>query len=344
MIYRKPREGEWEAYERLALHPLQSKAWGDFRETTGVESFQLVGFESEKMVSQMQLTMHPIPHLKHYRVGYFPKGRWPDEVQLQALKELGQQQRTIFVKLEPNVSTPPQNEADIAGLQSFLEEHGCKQGRPLFTPHTFLIDLTKSEEQLLAAMKSKTRYNIGVAQRAGVKVVEDSTDTGFEDYMGLLTLTTKRQQFYAHGESYQRNMWKHMGGAGIAKILKAVYQDTVLAAWVLFVYKDTLYYPYGASSREHREVMASNLLMWEAMRYGKKIGMAGFDLWGALGSQVDQDDPWYGFHRFKEGYGGALATFVGSYDLVLDPQKYQIYRVADRWRWRMLRLRSRLPF
>lgn len=89
MIYRKPRLDEEEAYEKLVLHPLQSKAWGDFRESTGVLVERLIGFDENSMVSQMQVTFHPIPKLP-YMVGYYPKGRWPDEVQLGALTELGE--------------------------------------------------------------------------------------------------------------------------------------------------------------------------------------------------------------------------------------------------------------
>lgn len=343
MIYRPPRLDEYEAYEKLALHPLQSMAWGNFRETTGVKVDRLIGFEEDAMVAQMQVTFHPIPKVP-YTVGYYPKGRWPDEIALNALRELGKRNKAIMVKMEPDISMPPYKLADLEGLQAFLTEHGCEVGRALFTPYTFVIDLLKTEADLLASMKSKTRYNVRLAQKRGVQIVEDSTDKGFGEYLELLKLTTKRQQFYAHTEKYQQNMWKYMHGAGIARILKATYQGKTLVAWVLFHYRDRLFYPYGASSRENKDTMASNLLMWEAIRYGQQLGAKTFDLWGALGPSAVPKDPWYGFHTFKEGYGGVQAQFVGTFDLVIDPPKYQLYRMADRWRWRYLRLRSRLPF
>jgi lipid II:glycine glycyltransferase (peptidoglycan interpeptide bridge formation enzyme) len=193
-------------------------------------------------------------------------------------------------------------------------------------------------------MKSKTRYNVRLAEKRGVRVVEDSTDAGFAEYLTLLEKTTKRQQFYAHTRDYHANMWQTMRGAGIARLLKATYEGKTLVAWILFVYKDRLFYPYGASSRNHKELMASNLVMWEAMKLGKKLGCKTFDLWGALGPDPDPADPWYGFHTFKEGYGGALTRFVGTYDLVINLQLYRVYRLVDRWRWRYLRFRAKLPF
>ena len=83
--------------------------------------------------------------------------------------------------------------------------------------------------------------------------------------------------------------------------------------------------------------MASNLIMWEAMRWGKANGVKLFDLWGALGPNPDKNNPWYGFHKFKEGYGGELVELVGSYDLILKPLLYFVYNFANKVRWVFLR-------
>lgn len=122
--------------------------------------------------------------------------------------------------------------------------------------------------------------------------------------------------------------------------LNSQLSTQILVAWILFVFKDTLYYPYGASSREHREVMASNFMMWEAIRFGKKLGLTKFDMWGALGPNPDPKDPWFGFHRFKQGYGPEHIEFVGSYDLVTNPFVYPIYAIADKIRWFLLNLKK----
>jgi lipid II:glycine glycyltransferase (peptidoglycan interpeptide bridge formation enzyme) len=343
MIYRKPREDERETFDQLAQHPLQTWSWGNFRETTGVETVRLLGFDGAEAKRQMQLTFHPIPKLP-FTVGYYPKGLWPDETELLTLLELGRRKKALFIKLEPDVSTPPYSADDLEGLADILLKNGCQTGKALFTPYSFILDLTPSEEALAAGMKSKTRYNVRLAEKHGVTVVEDSSPEGFEEYLHLLQLTTRRQQFYAHTEKYHRNMWKHMSQTGTVRLLKAVYQGKTLAAWILFVHGKKLYYPYGASSREHKDVMASSLLMWEVIRFGKRIGCESLDMWGALGPDADPKDPWMGFHRFKEGYGGEMARFVGTFDLIIDPNLYKIYRLVDRWRWRFLRLKSKLPF
>ena len=125
-----------------------------------------------------------------------------------------------------------------------------------------------------------------------------------------------------------------------AHLFLAKYKEQTLAAWILFVYKDVLYYPYGASSSLRRETMASNLMMWEAIKFGKKLGLKKFDMWGALSNNPDKNDPWYGFHRFKQGYGPKHIEFAGSFDLVVNVLLYDIYKILDKIRWAILKLRK----
>ena len=109
---------------------------------------------------------------------------------------------------------------------------------------------------------------------------------------------------------------------------------------MLFKFGDTLYYPYGASTREHREVMANNLVMWEAIKLAKKWGLKYLDMWGALGTEPDTKDPWYGFHTFKSGYGARHVEYVGTWDYVERPVLYKIYRAIELLRWVVLRFIS----
>jgi len=75
-------------------------------------------------------------------------------------------------------------------------------------------------------------------------------------------------------------------------------KNTPLVSWIMFKWKDIIYYPYGASKDIHREVMASNLMMWEMLTWAKKQGAKIFDMWGSLGPEADRSHPWYGFHNF----------------------------------------------
>ena len=179
----------------------------------------------------------------------------PDKKMVDEVKMLAKENNCIFVQLEPNVINSKESELEIKNLGLIKSAH------PLFTKYTFILDLTKSEEELLKNMHPKTRYNIKVAQKHNVQILEDNSDKAFNRYLQLTRETTKRQSFFAHTEKYHKIMWDTLKDNAnkddlSAHLFLAKYQEHTLAAWILFVFKDTLYYPYGASSSQHRETMA----------------------------------------------------------------------------------------
>ena len=294
------------------LHPLQSWEWGEFRQQMGIDVVR---------IENWQLTFHAIPYTP-WTVGYFPKGPLPNRQMIDTLTKLGKEKHAVYIQLEPDATT---------GSVPLPASH-----HPMFTTYTFILDLTKSESELMASMHSKTRYNIKVAQKHGVQIQEDNSDEAFTQYQRLSAETTDRQGFYAHSPRYHRTMWETLKKTNIAHLFTATLNGETLAAWVLFSWNKTIYYPYGASSRNHREAMAPQLLLWEIVKWGKKQGYTSFDLWGAIGPDPDPKDPWYGFHRFKEGFHPTLVKFVGSYDLIISPVLYRLYKTADAIRWSIL--------
>lgn len=129
-------------------------------------------------------------------------------------------------------------------------------------------------------------------------------------------------------------MWEILKKAGIAHLMTATYKKEIITTWILFSWKDFLYYPYGASTDKYKNVMANNLMMWEAIKFGKKLGLKTFDLWGREEGK--------GFTKFKEGYNPHVIQFLGTWDLVIDPSLYQLYKITEFLRWTFLRLAAKL--
>ncbi len=315
-------------------HPLQAYEWGEFRQATGVKVVRESG---------MQITIHKIPHTP-WNVGYAPKTGMITEKQSSVLSKVAKENNCIFIKVEPKIEMQ-----DSRREMLDFRKWGFVAGRPLFTKFNFVLDVTPSEEVLLSSFKQKTRYNIKVAEKRGVTVEIDNSEAAFERYLQLTEETTKRQGFYAHSREYHKRMWEVLNNSPIsnsqilklsANLLVARYQGEIITTWVLFSFGDTLYYPYGASTREHREVMANNLVMWEAIKLAKKWGLRYLDMWGALGPEPDSHDPWYGFHNFKSGYGARHVEYVGTWDYVAMPLLYKLYRVGEKLRWWWLRTKK----
>lgn len=342
-------------FNKFASHPLQSYEWGEFRKKTGVEVVRYGIREDNKYVASLQYTIHPLPFVNK-SIGYLPKYAFLSNELITQLKAEGKQHNCILFQHEPliSVASYPNQQGTLQGktthesLEQTYLKHFHPAVHPLFTKYTFILDLKKSEDELLANMHSKTRYNIRVAQKRGVSVQIDNSDSAFAEYLRLTRETTTRQKFYAHSENYHRQQWEtfpHEYNADkpnrlTSHLFTATYEGKTLVSWIIFVFNHKLYYPYGASSSEHREVMASNLMMWEVIRFGKRLGLESFDMWGSMGTEPDPNDPWYGFHRFKLGYGADLVEYAGSFDQVINPLFYQGYKLADKARWFLLSLKK----
>ncbi len=298
-------------YNKLAHHPLQTWEWGAARKETGVEILRL---SDGKNV--FTLTLHSLVY--KYKIGYLPRSVIPSKTVLSFFSDYCKKNKIIFVKIEPDVEKSSNNETMKQFNNLTISSH------PLFPSWTQILDLNHTEDELLKSFHSKTRYNIRLAEKKGVVVKEMSDLDGFEIFSKLYFETCKRQKYYGHTPKYHKIIWENLK-KNIAHILIAFYDNVPLASYELFYFKNTLYYPYGGTSIQHRNLMASNLLMWEAIKLGKKLGATKFDMWGSLGPDYDPSNDWAGFTRFKEGYNTKFVEFVGSYDLVINPIFYKIY-------------------
>ena len=270
------------------------------------------------------------------RVLYAPKGPlldWSDPALrrqvLTDLRRVARNRRATFLKIDPDLPLGwgiPDAEAarESPTGQAVLGE--LQAGGWRFSPeqiqfrNTVLIDLTPSEEELLANMKQKTRYNIRLAARRGVTVRSGSLDD-----LGLLyrmyAETSVRDGFVIREESYYRAVWSTFLKADLAEALIAEVEGQPVAAIFLFRFAGKAWYLYGMSRDLHREKMPNYLLQWEAMRRAKEAGCRVYDLWGAP-DVFDESDSMWGVYRFKEGLGGQVVRHIGAWDLPLSRPLY----------------------
>lgn len=309
-------------------HICQSDQWAEFKTKTGTPAVK---------AGDIWFTVHSLPQpfkALPWKVGYCPKVETLAEQDIKNLEEAGQKNHCVFIKIESN-ETKEDNRKQLTG-------NNLVKSSRTFASHTLLLDLTKSEDELLAAMHPKTRYNIKVAERHGVTVEEKNDEEGLAMFLKLQRETADRQKFYIHPDSYYRTLWETLTQLSVedqtsAHILVAKLGSEALGALFLMRYGKTFYYPYGGTADTHRDSMFGTLLMWEAVKLGKRLGCQVFDMWGAAASD-DPADPWSGFTRFKKGFGGQLVEFEDTYDLVLNKPLYSLLTLGNKIRWLLLRL------
>ena len=286
-------------------HILQSNQWAEFRlKTPNVKKVLLVG--------ENRIFIHRVPYLP-FTVAYLPRPENLDN--LEKIKEACKKERAIFLKIEP-------------GLGYSDQVSGSRIGSPVLPQHTIYIDLTQGEEKLLAGMSEKTRYNVRLAQKKNINIVEGEN---LENFIELLEKTEDRQGFYSHPAQYYRMLWGVLRPEKMVYLLTAVSGQQTAASIILLRYQDVLYYAYGGSDPKYREYMAPHLLHWEAIKLGKKLGCKIYDLWGSYKNSPDESDPWWGIYRFKKGFGGQEVTFPETFDIPISPL-YFLYPFLDKIR------------
>ncbi len=347
MTIRELNSSDKEIYNNLANHPIQSWEWGEFKEKSGNIVKRWGVFNNEnKLSSVFQVFYRKIPKT-NLTVANCSKCSLPEKTIVEKIKEESRKQKTVFVKFEPdfiqkkweNIKGEIQPEPEVL-KEIDLKNLGLKKAKKaLFSQYSFVLNLNKSEEDLLSAMEKRTRYNIHLAQKSGVVVEEATNESGLEEFIKLFEQTQKRAKFYMHAPAYFKDMFKILASAGIIKILLAKYHGQVLNAKILFIWKNRLFCPYGASSKEFLNLKAANLIYWEIIRFGKKIGCESFDMWAGLGPKKNSKHPWQGFHDFKTGYAPDLVEYVGSWDLVLKGFLYYGFNMANSIRWGILKIK-----
>jgi lipid II:glycine glycyltransferase (peptidoglycan interpeptide bridge formation enzyme) len=317
-------------------HVLQSWAWGEFKSRHGWSTTRLLWQEDGQPVAAASVLQRRMPRMP-VSLLYVPKGPildWTDaalaEQVLADLEDVARRRRALCIKVDPDAYYPEHapafspRPACAAALAGLLADRGWQRsGEQIQFCNTVLLDLGPSEDELLAGMKQKSRYNTRLAARRGV-TVRQGTAADLDTFYALYAETSERDGFLIRPDDYYRDAWTTFLEENLAHILLAEVEGEAIAGLILFAFGDTAWYMYGASSAQHRKRMPNNLLQWEAIRQAKAAGCTLYDLWGAP-DPLDESDPMWGVVRFKLGLGGELAEGLGAWDFAGNRTAYRMY-------------------
>ncbi|GAB1481343.1 lipid II:glycine glycyltransferase FemX [Treponema sp.] len=232
---------------------------------------------------------------------------------------------TAFIRFDP----PWASEAESPAPR--LHGHFKRAGADVQPPDTVIVDLSRGEEAMLSAMKSKWRYNIRLAEKKGVVVKRDNVD-GLKTFYSLYEQTAKRDRIAIHGFNYYQTLLSHgeeyRDGSQDLRIYIAEYAGEALAAIITLFRGEEATYLYGASSDSHRELMPAYALQWRAMRDAAAMGCTRYDLFG-IPPYDDRSHPMAGLYRFKTGFGGKIIHRAGSWDYAYKPLVTFAFRCAE---------------
>lgn len=311
----------------------QSWTWGEFQVSLGKQVRRYHLCDEDRVVCAVQLMQE-----KRRFSGYWfaPRGpifaehtnehlRTIFEELLTSLLEERLGKGSLFLRFEPVIRLEKSE-----GMMPVR----MRRNHSMNPAATRILSLKKTEDELLAEMHQKTRYNIRLSAKHAVTIRESTDEKDLQAFLRLTQETAERDKFQAHSLSYLEKSFRFLSKAGMAKLRLAEHEGDILAANMEIWFGDTVTYLHGASSSQKRNLMAPYLLQWEAIRAAKTQASAQYyDFWGcnpANPSSYYFKKSWEGISRFKSGFGGELIHLVGTWDL---PINQLLYHMVYREQW-----------
>jgi peptidoglycan pentaglycine glycine transferase (the first glycine) len=342
---------------------LQSEYWRKFQKSVGRKTHNISeSSDAGEFLAFANIITHKLPVVGDYF--YVPRGPILSRNTKRATQNTNKIQKftndLIYIAKKNNIGwirIEPDSEDTLITIKENLPKNVkiIKSAVDMQPREIFLMDITKSEEDLLSGMKQKTRYNIRLSQKKGVCITclpagtahnaERVASENIEEFLRLVKITAKRDRIKPHSESYYRQMFEIIPSE-ILKLYVAEYEGKIIAANLVLLFGKTATYMHGASDNEHRNVMAPYLLQWQQILDAKEAGCEKYDFGGVKFSHKKQPcltagrhaahhtKNWDGITKFKTGFAPYLKPieFPGCYDMVLVPLKYNLYRIIQRTR------------
>ncbi len=312
-------------------HLLQTYAWGELKSKFGwrVERLALPDDKTNPPGAQI-LYRRLAPGLT---IAYLPRGPFgtPDQINpafIEKLKKHVRARGAVLLKIEPDW---PHNDPRTQTLRA---AHAQPTPETIQPPATIHLDLTANLDTVLARMKPKWRYNIRLAERKDVTVRTGTRDDLLAFYE-LMRLTGVRDHFAIHDATYYDTAFQLLQTRGHAELLIAEYEHTPLAMIFVTAFADQAIYLYGASGNTERNRMPNHALHWAAIQWAKARGCSRYDLWGIppnATDTVENENLPSSLYQFKQGFGGNVVQYTGAWDIVFDPVKHQLYKLARKLR------------
>lgn len=301
----------------------QSKAWEDFKLQTGYQkSYRILDILvlEKKLPFGFSMLYSPM-------VGNSQWSEARSQEFSKKIRELALKDNAIFYRLELDVLKNSRSQLPTPYIKSFEE---------MQPEHTLILDLEKSEEELLAQMRQKGRYNIRLAEKRKIKV-SSSCDwqNELKSFYALYEETAKRHKITYRSKTYFEKLLENLSKNGYSKLYKASAvidsKEIVLASAIVVFSGQKAIYLFGSSSDRYKSMMAPYLLQWQMIKEAKEAGYLEYDFFG-IAPNEDPKHPWSGVTRFKKQFGGDERALLGSFDWVFKPFVYRLFKLAERIR------------
>ena len=304
-------------------HFLQSPEWAKLKSEWKNEVV-LSEDKDGNIKGAMSILIRKLPYINS-SIMYSPRGPVCDihdketfQDLVNGAKELAKKYNAFIFRVDPDIPDNDEEFKKIAQEVGFKLKENVKDFSEVIQPrYVFRLNVKdKTEEELLKSFHEKTRYNIRLAGRKGV-TIRDGNREDLKDFYKIMQETGNRDNFLIRSLEYFEKMYDCMG-KDYLRVIMADYNGKPISGAIAIYYGNKVWYLYGASSNQNRNVMPNYLVQWEMIKWALEKKCDIYDFRGVSG-HVDEHHPQYGIYKFKKGFNGDFVEFVGELYMVFKP-------------------------
>lgn len=329
MMYLKEIEPEaldlYVAKEHEEANFLQTSTWGKVYADDGEKVFYFGLFDEKKMIGSSVVILKAAKRGRYLEVPGGPLLDWDGDIKalrffLKEIAKVAEANKCVFVRMRPNI---PDTEAHRK-LAERLKL--VKSPMHLHAEHTVMLDITKSEEELMTEMRRQTRYEVRRAQKMGIKVSYETSEKAFNDFYDLQLETAERQGFIPSSRKFILSQHKIFGEK--ARIYTASLDGKVLAKGEILLQAPEAIYHEAASTLDGRKLPGAYALQWQIIQDAKALGLKRYNLFG-IAPPNSPHHRYAGVTTFKTGFGGEQVAYLSAHDLVIKPVHYKLVHALE---------------
>lgn len=307
---------------------LQTSAWGKVYEIDGKKTFYRGVKNGDKLVAAALILLRPAKRGRYLEIPGGPLLDWDKDIKtlkffLDEVRKMAVENKCVFVRMRPNIYDTPEYErlaAEVGLVKSPMHLHA---------EHTVMLDLTKSEDELLADMRRQTRYDVRRSAKLGIKVSWDNSKEAFDEFYDIQLKTAERQGFIPSTRKFIQAEREAFGDN--ARIYTASLDGTVLAKGLILLQKPEAIYHEAASTDEGRKLPGAHALQWQIIKDAKEMGLKRYNLFG-IAPPNSPHHRYAGVTTFKCGFGGEQVTFMPAHDLPIKKLHYKAVHTLEELR------------
>ncbi|MDD3647665.1 MAG: peptidoglycan bridge formation glycyltransferase FemA/FemB family protein [Candidatus Dojkabacteria bacterium] len=326
----------WEDFvlnQRFNSH-FQSWSWGDFERNQGNKFENLGIYKKDKLVGLLPIKHVAAKRGKYLQLRHGPIFDFGDKELLNYfidfISKKAKNEGYWFVRMSPLIPLDMEDSysEELKGFKHCSLHNNDSE-------LTWVLDIDKSEEELLAGMRKNTRYYIHRAERDGVEIEKTKDMKKMEEFWEIYSDTVQRQKWTAYSRDYITNEFKAFSKDDKIDMYLARYEGKYIAASLIVYYGRQAIYHHSGSLSAYSKIPASYLLQWEAIREAQERGLKWYNFWGIAPIKkvkgeyiLEKGHPWEGLSFFKLGFGGEPRQFIHAKDLPVSP-KYNLTRIFE---------------